>query len=134
MSHIIKVATNIKNVEYFKKALKELTDFDVRENDYYKGYSMSQEKADFVFKLKGCPYEIGLIKNYDGTYRLAYDPWQGHVEKIIGAGGSKLKQGYAYQNLVSEIKKKGLNCRIVRKQLENQNLQVEVMGVETWGG
>ena len=125
MSHIIKVATNIKNVEYFKKALKELTDFDVRENDYYKGYSMSQEKADFVFKLKGCPYEIGLIKNDDG---------QGHVEKIIGAGGSKLKQGYAYQNLVSEIKKKGLNCRIVRKQLENQNLQVEVMGVETWGG
>ena len=136
MSHIIKLSTEVKDLECARKAIESLCKvIEVRENDYYKGYSMSQgkadlmsqEKADLIFKIEGCPYEIGLIKNADGTYRIAYDPYQGHIEKHIGKDAFRLKQEYSYQKLMKEIRKRNLNARIVRQEIKDtQAIQLTV--------
>lgn len=42
-------------------------------------------QADFVIKLDGAAYDIGLYKQSDGSYEARTDFWGGSVERILGA-------------------------------------------------
>jgi len=56
-------------------------------------------------------YEVGVIDNGDGTYKLLWDFWaggKGLLEKI-GRAGEKLKQAYGIEAAKAAARKQGLH-------------------------
>jgi len=43
------------------------------------------EKCDYVLRLKDSKYDVGLIKEEDGTFSPVFDSWAGHVKTQLGA-------------------------------------------------
>lgn len=59
--------------------------------------------------LSSKPYEIGLVKQENGSYRLAWDFWRGGygLEDCAGTGCQKVVQGYAVEVSKKHLRKAG---------------------------
>lgn len=93
--------------------------------------------ADFVIKLGGCPYDIGLYKQDDGSYEPRTDFFRGHVESVLGAKASspeyaeqaklgRLFQAYAIESTCETARKKGLQARRILG--EDGTIKLELTG------
>lgn len=52
-------------------------------------YQNQGEVCDYVLALGGCDYDVGLKKQADGTYAPMFDEWNGKVQRVLGAAGSR---------------------------------------------
>ncbi|MBF0397346.1 MAG: DUF1257 domain-containing protein [Desulfobacterales bacterium] len=135
MSHISKIEVQIKSLEDLKEACQQLG-FQFMENQQnFKWYGewigdsplpegMKVEdigKCDHAIRIKGCDYEIGVIKR-DNHYQLFWDNWyRGGLKKAIGKDAGVIKQAYSTAKIRKEAKLKGY--KVIQKKLD-QNIRL----------
>lgn len=66
-------------------------------------------RCDHAIAVPGCQYEIGL-KNYGDHYQLAWDFWEGPMNRAMGTGGGPLLQAYAVEKAKLEAQRQGFTC------------------------
>jgi len=115
MSHWTTVQTQIRDIDALRAACAELN-LALLENTEARGYGNNRHKGQFVIRLNG-PYDIALVRQTDGSFRLLTDWWDGHVEREVGRNFGRLLQLYAVHKAAIEARKRGLS--IQRKQLQN---------------
>ena len=109
MSHFTTIDVQVKDIVALHAACQELG-LDVVKKAEARGYGGQRIAGDFIIRLNG-PYDVALQLQPDGTYRLAADLWQGHVEHELGHGFGKLKQLYGVHKATIEARKRGLSVR-----------------------
>lgn len=119
MSHWSTAPTNITNIDALRDACNMLG-LKLEEKTYARGYASNKLKADYVIKLDG-PYDVALIQEGE-TYSIKTDWWGGHVEKIIGKEGNKLKQAYTASASVQVARAKGYPVEMQR--IENGDIKL----------
>lgn len=107
MSHQSSIACKIRSIEALKKACAAMR-LTLTEAKSYRGYSQSFP-CDYVIKLKDSPYEVGVIKNQDGTYDLKTDFWAGKVAREIGENCGLLLQEAAAQAAIEAAQMRGVS-------------------------
>ncbi len=125
MSHFTTIKTQIKDIEALRSACQEIG-LTVLQNAQARGYYENKIKGDFVIKLKG-PYDIALQKELGGSYALAADLWNGHVEQEVGKGYGKLLQLYAVHKAMKEVRKKG--HMVSRSNKQDGTIKLTIGGV-----
>jgi len=80
----------IKDVGAIRRAVAELQSKGVKislaENTKPRMYYRQQEvMCDFVLKLENANYDVGLVKQADGTYNVITDEYGGTVARAVGA-------------------------------------------------
>lgn len=129
MSHISEVQCEIKDLDALGLALAPLGLELMRDQTSYRWFGryvgdtdlppgVKEEdlgKCSHAIRVKphaglsSKPYEIGLVKQENGSYRLAYDFWKGGygLEACAGAGCQKVVQGYAVEVSKKHLRKAG---------------------------
>jgi len=125
MSHFATIQTQIRDIGALHAACDELG-VELVHNTNARGYGGNTHKGDFVIKLKG-PYDIALNRGDDGSYGLACDWWDGHVEKEVGANYGRLLQLYGVHKARIEAQKKGYTVR--RQTLGDGAIKLVIGGV-----
>ena len=125
MSHFTEITTQIKDIEALRLACQELG-LNLLQSAEARGYYDNKTKGDYVIQLKG-PYDIALNKQADGTFGIASDLWNGHVEKEVGQKYGKLLQLYGVHKATMEARKKGLS--VLRRQKQDGSIKLVLMGV-----
>lgn len=128
MSHITEIKVNIQNLEALKKACDAIGLQFVENKTQHKYFAGSMAKCDHVIRLKDNPnaYEIGVIKNSDGTYKLNWDVFsggKGMVDAVGGKNAEKLLQHYSVEQAAMALARKGF--RVNRKTLQNGSIVLE---------
>jgi hypothetical protein len=118
MSHFTKVATKINNLAALFRALDKLkmrytTDEQGVEVRGWRGQKMKAEASIDMGK-----YDIGVVKNEDGTYGLVADWWG--VETTVGK---------KEQEVVDEINREYAYARVVQA-CEEQGYQIAAEDIE----
>jgi hypothetical protein len=145
MSHTSTVKSiKIQSVSALRAAITELSQTGVQcslqEGGTPRAYFQGQQgmgAADFVIKLGGSPYDIGLYKSESGGYEARTDFYAGHIEKVLGgtartpeareqAKMGKLFQMYGVHAAMEAARKKGHTVRRIQK--ENGTIALEVTG------
>jgi len=99
-------------------------------------------KCDYEIKIPGINYTIGVVRQKDGTFTMAYDFWgegvRGYedvrtpgafhdgakLKEKFGDGLSKLVQRCAAETVLRAAKRKGVLCSV--KTLSNGSLQLRM--------
>jgi hypothetical protein len=115
MSHWTTIQTQIRDIEALRAACAELN-LPLLENAEARGYGTHRQHGDYVIQLKG-PYDVIVNRQPEGSFTLATDWWDGHVEREVGRNFGRLLQLYAVHKAASEARKRGLS--IQRKRLPN---------------
>ena len=109
MSHFTKVTTKINNLVALKRALDQLgwKYTEASEGVVVRGYRGQTMKAEIAID-KG-KYDIGVVKNADGTYELVAGWWgiettRGETEQQIA---QELEAKYAYQRVLVAVEEQG---------------------------
>ena len=68
-------------------------------------------RSDHAIKFRGSNYEVGLMKQEDGSYRARWDSWGGELQKFIGSDGGLLSQAYALDAAKRAARRKGFAVR-----------------------
>jgi hypothetical protein len=74
-------------------------------------------------------YEIGVLDNGDGTYKIYFDHW-GPGKALtdrIGRSGEKLKQQYVKARAIQSLQKKGFTLKC-EENLDSGSLKVTMRG------
>lgn len=72
-------------------------------------------KAIHTFDVEGSEYNVGIIQDKDGNYRVYWDSWGRNGKKIcdaIGTHAEKLKHEYGKQTAIKYAKSKGYDYSI----------------------
>lgn len=98
MSHTTQIkGLAIKDVSAMRAAVQELNRQGIRcelvENhkprmyydDQLRRHGYGKETADLCLKLKDSRYDVGFMKQADGTYAPVFDTWEGYVADQLGA-------------------------------------------------
>jgi hypothetical protein len=124
MSHFTTIRTQIRDADALRDACRELG-VELLENAEARGYRENRQRGDLVIRLKG-PYDIAANRQEDGTYLLATDWWDGHVEQEVGANFGRLLQLYAVHKATREARRKGYCVR--RQPLPNGSIKLCIEG------
>lgn len=92
MSHIAGVKTKVRDPLVLAQAAAALG-LKIKKDGMCRWYGGTR-KMDLVFELPG-PFDVGFVREKDGTFTLQADFWGGHVERTIGKAGGRLLQLYA---------------------------------------
>jgi hypothetical protein len=79
-------------------------------------------------------YEVGIIDNGDGTYKIYFDHWgpgKAIVDRI-GRAGEKLKQQYVKAKAIQALQKKGFTLKS-EENLDSGTLKVTMKGQVSLG-
>lgn len=70
-------------------------------------------RADHAIVFKGATYDVGVMAEKDGTYRLRWDQWAGGggLNAKIGNSGEKFSQAYAIEATKRAARRKGFMVR-----------------------
>jgi len=127
MSHYttIEVKLSIHDIEAIRDACAELK-LKIRAGGIVRYYfSHNQQHADYVVSIPGCPYDVGLVKDGNGNFKLVYDDYQGYVEKALGKGCHKLIQSAIFHKI--RRKSVSMGKHIFKQQKSGSNsLFVEI--------
>ncbi len=125
MSHISTIQTQIRNLDALRAACEDL---HVRliDGGQVQGYYRGMARADYRIELPGTRYQVGVVRQQDGTYALQADFWGGHVERTLGKGYGLLLQRYGLHVITHEAKRRGK--AISATQLPDGRIQVRIAG------
>jgi len=108
MSHFTTIQTEVRDLDALKDACVELG-LKLVPDTTCRGYAGVLRKADHVIQLKG-PYDIAVDPAEGGKYGFSADWWEGHVAQEVGAGYSRLMQGYGVHKTLREARSRGLRA------------------------
>lgn len=121
MSHIAKIQLQIKDLDALADAAESLGCELVRDQKDFLWYDGRRNPCDHAIRVKNAKrrtYEIGVIADGEGNYRLECDFWNsGGLENIVGAEAKKLRQAYAESAATRQAKRQGF--RVHRTVNEN---------------
>lgn len=148
LSHVAGILAEIDNLDALQAACKELdlefvhgqktyrwfgqwvNDYHGQDAAYKQGIDPSQYgKCDHVIKVPGAGYDIGVVKQPNGKYKMIYD-FYGQGQKIIstlGKGCEKLVQHYGLHRAAMVARAKGL---IVQRKVCKEGAHVEGIGYQ----
>jgi hypothetical protein len=115
MSHITQIKLEIKDLEALKTAAAML-ELEYKEGvTKHKYYAGKYGKCDHVISVPGNKdaYEIGVVANPNGTYKLNWDSFAGGyglVEKV-GESAYKLKQEYGAAVAEKQLRRQGYRVK-----------------------
>ena len=131
MSHFTKVATKINDLVALRKALDQLGwKYRTAEGGVeVRGYRGQTAKAEIAIDMG--KYDVGVVKQADGTYALEADWWG--VETTRGLKEEEVAQElnakYAYQRVVAAVEEQGYT-------IDTNNVQADgsvKLTVSKWG-
>ena len=121
MSHFTTIQTQIRDVTALEEACVELG-LPLLRNTEARGFAGQSRKGELVIQLKG-PYDIAANRSEeDGSYELATDWWEGHVEREVGPNYGRLIQLYGVHKTIQEAQKKRL--RVTRRQETDGTIKI----------
>ncbi|HKA87191.1 MAG TPA: DUF1257 domain-containing protein [Haliangiales bacterium] len=129
MSHFTKCDLKITNLAALKRALDDLgLSYRTAETEAgvevrgYKGAKMSAEISVDMGK-----YDIGVVKNADGTYEMVADWWGIEVTKAVTETEfvEELNQRYAYQRVVMACEEQGYTLEETKNE-EDGTIQLQM--------
>ena len=109
MSHFTKVATKINDLVALKKALDQLG-WKYKANEQgveVRGWRGQTTKAEIAIDMG--KYDIGVVKQEDGTYALEADWWGVETSRGLTEAEvvKEVNQKYAYQRVVAAVEEQG---------------------------
>lgn len=131
MSHFTTVATKITNIQCLLKALDQLKwkYTHAEEGVTVRGWRGQTSLAEVSINMGR--YDIGVVKNEDGTYGLQADWWG--VETTFGKTEQEvvdeLNKAYAYQVVVAACEEQGYR---IEEQVQNEDGTIK-LSVSKWG-
>ncbi|MDB4964454.1 MAG: hypothetical protein JWN44_143 [Myxococcales bacterium] len=109
MSHFTKVATKINDLVALKKALDQLGwKYNANaEGVEVRGWRGQLSKAEIAIDMG--KYDVGVVKQADGTYALEADWWGVETTKGLKEEEvvKELNSKYAYQRVVAAVEEQG---------------------------
>lgn len=149
MSHIATVSCKIMDLAALKEAAKELGGIFVENQKTYKWYGRSMGdaplpagmtvkdlgKCTHAIKLPGVNYEVGVVKQKDGSYTLAYDYFtyapNGHDGgKLLEKFGPKLDTlTMLYSVHVATMQARARGWSVARQPGKNGAVNLMVTGI-----
>lgn len=107
MSHFTKVKSRVFDRVALEQALRDLN-FRISPMQVVNGWQGATRRADLVAKTTG-PYDIGFVKNAEGSYDIIADWWG--VRTTTGIEQERfvnqLNQRYAYNKVVGSVASQG---------------------------
>lgn len=118
MSHITSIELEVKDLNALKSACRRLG-FVYRENQrQFEYYKNQKGECLHAIHIEGCQYEVGIQRNANEGYQLAWDNYhQGGLVAALGEGAGKLKQFYGLEKVKIEARKKGYS--VTERMKEN---------------
>jgi hypothetical protein len=132
MSHFTKCDLKMTNVEALKKALADMemnvVEAEAGQQVVVRGYRGQTLSADL--KIDMGTYDIGVVKNDDGTLDLVADWWGVETTKGVSEEELKtrLKQRYAYHNVLMACEAKGYS---VEEEVNQEDGSIQLV-VRKW--
>lgn len=128
MSHITTMALVITDLAALKSAVQEMGAEFTAGVRTFRSYQHGLE-CEAKITLPGCNYEIGVQKQKEGGYKLAFDFYgQGQgLRNKFGEGCKKIAQMYAVHKATAEARRKGYTVR--REVGKNGTIKLQVTGV-----
>jgi hypothetical protein len=109
MSHFTKVATKINDLVALKKALDQLGwKYKYSEQGVeVRGYRGQKSKAEIAIDMG--KYDVGVVKQEDGTYALEADWWGVETTKGLTEAEvvKEVNAKYAYQRVLAAVEEQG---------------------------
>lgn len=129
MSHFTTVETKIKNLVMLQRVIEKLG-YKLKLNEtHVRGYRNELTEVDFVIDTKSS-IDIG-IKKVGETYSFVSD-WE-NLETHAGIEQKdflkQITKAYAYENVMTEIKKKGY---VVANEKQDEKQHVHIT-IRKWG-
>jgi len=116
MSHVVEITTKITDLTALRVACDELGFHFMQDQRSFVRYQPIPGSCEHAIRIDGCKYEVGVVKQQDGSYQLAYDPWySGGLGGRIGENAGPLVQGYAKHKTIREAQR--LGHRVVGQQV-----------------
>jgi len=98
MSHISKISLQVRNLRALAAAAKQFGGELVLDQQQFEYFAGSKGKCNHAIRVPGTKYEVGIVKQADGSFELQCDFWaSGGLGRMFGNRGEKLKQAYATQ-------------------------------------
>lgn len=107
LSHTSQVQCKIQSINAVKKACDTMG-LTFQEGGTYRVYG-GANNAEYVIKLKNSPYDLGLVKQPDGTYDIKCDFWGTHVAKEVGENCGLILQETAAQAAIEAAQMRGVS-------------------------
>jgi hypothetical protein len=143
MSHVAKIAIEIKDLETLDAACTRLGGTLVRGKTHYKwfgrsvgdyplpeGYAAADlGQCEHAIRVPGARYEIGVVRRRDGKpgYQLLWDSWgDGGLERQLGQGAGKLVQAYGIEAAKRAARTRGYHVEEHAKEDGSVVLRVHV--------
>jgi len=122
MSHITTLEIEIRDLTALRAACARLGLVFAENQKTYRHYYGVGNCVHAVSSSK-FQYEIGVIEEKNGTYKLAYDGWKsGGIEAVLGKDLGKLKQAYAAEATKIAARRRGFS--IIEKLDGEGNIQI----------
>jgi hypothetical protein len=116
VSHVTEIKTKITDLAALEVACSELGFHFMRDQKTFVRYQSIPGSCEHAIRVGGCSYEVGVVKQGDGSYQLAYDPWySGGLGARIGENAGPLVQSYAKHKTIREAAR--LGHRVVAQQV-----------------
>jgi hypothetical protein len=132
MSHFTKCDLKMTNFEALKKALvdMELNVVEAAEGQSVVVRGYRGQTLDAALKIDMGTYDIGVVKNDDGTLDLVADWWGVETTKGVSEEELKtrLKQRYAYHNVLMACEAKGYS---VEEEVNQEDGSIQLV-VRKW--
>jgi hypothetical protein len=83
-------------------------------NEKARGWSVgrSDKQADLVLRIPDCRFDVAVVRNEDGSYRMEGDLFNGALEKFFGKNFDKLGERYQIARLQRVARKKRMSTRV----------------------
>jgi hypothetical protein len=132
MSHFTKCDLKMTNFEALKKALAdmELSVVEAAEGQSVVVRGYRGQTLEASLKIDMGTYDIGVVKNDDGTLDLVADWWGVETTKGVSEEELKtrLKQRYAYHNVLMACEAKGYS---VEEEVNQEDGSIQLV-VRKW--
>ena len=131
MSHFTKVATKINDLVALKKALDQLG-WKYKQNEQgveVRGWRGQTTRAEIAIDMG--KYDVGVVKQEDGTYALEADWWGVETTKGLTEAEvvKEVNQKYAYQRVVAAVEEQGYSIDTNQVQADGS----VKLSVSKWG-
>jgi len=125
MSHLTAVKTQIKDLDALRAAVERLG-CTLTEGGEITGYYGPMGRADYLIRIPGTRYNVGVVRQSDGTYALHADFWDGSVRRALGPQFGRLLQEYAVE--VVERKARAQRKFVQTTRLPDGRIRIRIRG------
>ena len=141
MSHITNIDLEIKELGALKQACQRLGLEFMEDQKSYSWYGRFVGDAPLpegvkvedlgqcahAIKVPGAQYEVGVVSDRQGGYRLQWDYWRaGGLEEVLGKGAGKLKMAYGIEMTKMAARREGKSVYEIKR--DNGEITLDIQG------